>query len=215
MFYSIVIPYYNSPLIEQLCIDLTNYFSSLRTAYEIIIVNDKSNLSRQSLLDTCEHNYPNVKLYNLEENFGQDYATGFGISKSSGKYIISIDDDLEFPVKEIDKLIAVTNESYDVIYGIPSKPKNSLFRKYTRIFYYFLVRLTGYNSFGSFRLLDVRLKEKITLHFQDKHFCIDKLLLKEAQKIINIDIINQPKDKTRYNKLKLFKKFLLFFVYRY
>ena len=216
MLYSIVIPYYNSLVIEQLCNEMTTYFQSLKTAYEIIIVNDSSDYTKIHLLEICEMKFPNVKVYHFEKNFGQDYATGYGISKSSGKYIITIDDDLEFPVTEIEKLIAATNNSSaEVIYGMPSKQKNSLFRKFTRKFYYALIRFIGHYEFGSFRLLNANLKKIITQHYTDKNFCIDKLILFETEKVKRILIINQPKKKSRYSKLKLFRKFLLFFTYTY
>lgn len=214
--YSIVIPYYNSLVIQQLCTDLILFFQSLETAYEIIIVNDSSDKAKMHFLDSLKQNNPNIKVYHFEKNFGQDYSTGFGISKSSGKYIITIDDDLEFPVKEINKLIsAIGKSSSEVIYGLPSKHKNSFFRKFSRIFYYALIKLCGHNEFGSFRLLTSDLKEKITYHLNDRNFCIDKLILHEARTVKRILIMNHPKEKSRYGKLKLFRKFLLFFTYRY
>lgn len=216
MLYSIIIPYYNSLVIEQLCNELTHLFRSTNSSYEIIIVNDSSNKTKMQFVETIKQNNPNIKVYHLEKNFGQDYSTGFGISKSSGKYIITIDDDLEFPVNEINKLIsAIGQSSSEVIYGLPSKHKNSFFRKFSRIFYYALIKLCGHDEFGSFRLLSFDLKEKVTLHLNDKNFCIDKLILFEARHVKRIRIINHPKEKSRYSKLRLFRKFLLFFIYRY
>lgn len=216
MSYSIVIPYYNSFVIEQLCTDLIHLFQSFDIVYEIIIVNDSSDSAKIHFLETCKQNHSSIKVYHLEKNFGQDYSTGFGISKSAGKYIITIDDDLEFPAQEIKKLIfAIGKSSSEVIYGLPSRHKNSLFRKLTRRFYYALIRLTGHNEFGSFRLMTSDLKEKISQHFKDKNFCIDKLILHEATTVKRILILNHPKVKSRYGKLKLFRKFLLFFTYPY
>ena len=62
------------------------------------------------------------------------------MSKASGDYIISLDDDLQTHPSQIGKLIMKVNEGYDVVYGSYEKMKQSTFRNFGRVFNDFTVR---------------------------------------------------------------------------
>lgn len=56
-----------------------------------------------------------VRVIDLNGNFGQHMAITSGFANVRGKYIITLDADLQNPPEEIPKIIAKMDEGYDVI----------------------------------------------------------------------------------------------------
>lgn len=90
--FSIIIPVYNRPdyLKDAVYSCLNQDYSN----YEIIVVDDGSPIDNlKSVVESVE-NPNNIKLsYYRINNSGAGYARNFGVSKSSGKYIVFLDSD--------------------------------------------------------------------------------------------------------------------------
>lgn len=104
--YSIVIPTYNSPNLIQLVTELHTYFLQKGT-FEIILVNDGG---KPLSIST-----PSVRILSFKENCGKNYALFEGFKASNGEYIITLDDDGQHPITEIDKLLSL--RQHDVVIG--------------------------------------------------------------------------------------------------
>lgn len=131
---SFVVPVYNSEkTLETLVdrIDLAVENLQKNYTHEIILVND---YSKDSSLDLCRklsNKFSHVKYLSFSRNFGQPHALIAGFNYVTGDYIICLDDDLQTPPEEINKLISKLKEgSYDVVYGKYSSKKHSLFRNF-------------------------------------------------------------------------------------
>ena len=126
MDYSIVVPVYNSSqtlgvLIEELNLVMTK----LQVQFEIIFVDDCSNDHSWKVLKELRANNNHIKIIRLANNVGQWMATLAGIKKTIGKFIITIDDDLEYETKDIELLIQTYNQrDVYLVYGIPIEKKN-------------------------------------------------------------------------------------------
>src|SRR5690606_17884556 len=61
-----------------------------------------------------------IKGINLEKNVGQFQATLIGIKESKGALILNMDDDLEHPVSEIEKMYEIIshNSQIDIVFGM-------------------------------------------------------------------------------------------------
>ena len=115
--YSIVIPVYNSEkTIEELVNRIEKIFVGERS-FEIILVDDCSNDDSWNILKDLRAKNLKIKIIHLIRNFGQHNALLAGFSICKGKFIITIDDDLQHPPEEIYKLISKINEGYHVAYG--------------------------------------------------------------------------------------------------
>tara|TARA_B100000929_G_scaffold258040_1_gene221080 strand:+ start:168 stop:1115 length:948 start_codon:yes stop_codon:yes gene_type:complete len=132
--YSIVIPVYKS---TQSLISISEQLDKLKLEQEleieVIFVNDSPHfLNTKKILTQLENRFKFVKVLCLRKNKGQHLATLAGISKASGDYIITMDDDLQHPVSEIMVLIdkIQSNPEVDAIFGIPNylERKHSLWR---------------------------------------------------------------------------------------
>lgn len=113
--YSTVVPVYNSgkplaSLVESL-IDI--FENKLNESYEILLIDDGSTLDglmpRLKELSQLEH----VRVYSLSRNFGKPGAIVCGLTHSRGRWVITIDDDMQQNPEDILKLVKLRD--HDVV----------------------------------------------------------------------------------------------------
>ncbi len=115
---SIVIPVYNSELIlNDLILELDKVFNKKLLLYEIILVNDGSKDNSWRVLKELTVNYQNLTAINLLKNYGQHNAIFCGFHYANGKYVVTMDDDLQNPPSEIFKLYDEIEKGFDVVFG--------------------------------------------------------------------------------------------------
>jgi glycosyltransferase involved in cell wall biosynthesis len=131
---SIVVPVYNSALIiPELLARVQTAMQSSTLTYELLLADDCStDNSWQVIAELCKTN-GYVTGLRLSKNYGQWCSTLAGISRASGKYIITVDDDLEYEPADILKLYhnIISGEHY-VVFGM-AKDKYLLQGKNERI----------------------------------------------------------------------------------
>lgn len=115
--FSVIIPAYNSDdSLVELCNRLERVFIEvMQTSYELVIVNDGS--SNPSTWPTIQRisQRPHVLAINLMRNYGKPGAIMCGIAHASGRWLITIDDDLQQLPEDIPKLAEL--RSHDVVVG--------------------------------------------------------------------------------------------------
>ena len=129
--YSIVIPVYNSyESLEELFQRIEKSMDGQGKSFEIIFVDDDSQDSSWEKLTMIQVANPGrVTAIRLARNFGQHNATICGIAQAAGKFIITMDDDLQHPPEEIAKLInAMKDSDADLVYGIYGRKQHSIAR---------------------------------------------------------------------------------------
>lgn len=128
--YSVVIPVFNSEkTIKEVIQRTIQFFESKELRYEIIAVNDGSeDNSWDTISRLCDEN-SNLICINLARNFGQHNANLCGFQRASGDYVITMDDDLQNPPEEIEKLISKSREGHDLVIGKFMQKKHSLNRR--------------------------------------------------------------------------------------
>jgi undecaprenyl-phosphate 4-deoxy-4-formamido-L-arabinose transferase len=129
--YSIAIPVYNeeaniSPLITR----LIPIMEALNEPYELILVDDGSRDNSLEILKDEASRYPDrIKVIELSRNFGQHPALLAAFRFVSGRFIITLDADLQSPPEEIPKILEKLKEGYDVVGGIRVNRQDTAFRK--------------------------------------------------------------------------------------
>ncbi|MBU1417907.1 MAG: glycosyltransferase family 2 protein [Proteobacteria bacterium] len=130
MKYSIVIPVFNSQDVVGATIDRTvEFFRNEGLDFEIILINDGSPDQSWEVILQKAQEYPKVIAVDLLHNYGQHVANLCGFFQATGDYVITMDDDLQNPPKEIRKLIDKAAEGYDLVIGRFKEKKHSLVRR--------------------------------------------------------------------------------------
>jgi len=115
---SVVIPVYKSQeilphLYERLAAVLTQSGGS----YEVIFVCDCSPDNSWERLKEIAVIDSNIKPILLRKNAGYDNAIMAGFAHSHGKFVVTMDDDLQHAPEDIPRLLEEINKGYDIVYG--------------------------------------------------------------------------------------------------
>jgi glycosyltransferase involved in cell wall biosynthesis len=215
---SVVIPVYNSAailneLVERIAIVLTN------TNYEIVLIDDGSKDNSWAIISQLkETHHKTIKGIQLNKNYGQHNALLCGMINSKGKNIITMDDDLQHPPEEIEKLIAKQKETNaQVVYGIPHNKKHDKIRKAGSYFVrksskYFANNPSGEGS--SFRLIDAEIISQIKLHHANNYIFIDEIIHWYTSDIALVDVTHHERKagKSGYTLARLIRLYLSVFI---
>jgi glycosyltransferase involved in cell wall biosynthesis len=178
--YSIVVPVFNSEFTLRKLYDRTmEVFKSIDKTVQFIFVDDNSLDNSWEVLQSIKSLNPKrVTIIRFIKNYGQQNATFCGLEHANGKYIITMDDDLQQPPEEIPKLIAkIDKKNSDLVYGVYKKKQHSFIRNVGSK----VVKKTGGKLLdrpeivSSFRLVKKEVVEKIFPHTNNVIF-IDELL---------------------------------------
>ncbi|AZL15029.1 glycosyltransferase family 2 protein [Rickettsiales endosymbiont of Stachyamoeba lipophora] len=121
---SVIIPIYNeekniTPLVKKISEALINF------SYEIIFINDGSD--DNSFEEISKHISHQIKLINFTRNFGQTPALRAGIDHAQGKYIVTMDGDLQNDPFDIPNMLeALLSNQADMVCGIRQKRQDHL-----------------------------------------------------------------------------------------
>ena len=131
---SAVIPVYNSePCLDELCRRLSESLKKTAEDFEIILVDDNSRDHSWDKIETLFLANPKIRGIRLTRNCGQHNALLCGIRQARHAIIITLDDDLQNPPEEIEKLLAKMDQGFDVVYGTPEIPQHSFWRNQTSV----------------------------------------------------------------------------------
>ena len=127
---SLVIPVYNEEEnLPELIARTTAACDKLGCSTEIILVDDGSADRSMEMIVEASQKDPRIVGVILTSNFGQHAAVTAGLQTSRGKYVVTLDADLQNPPEEIYKLLEKLREGYDVVGSIRENRQDTLFRK--------------------------------------------------------------------------------------
>ncbi len=114
---SVVIPVYNEQaVLPALFARLYPALDALQTSYEIVFVNDGSKDRSAALLrEQFEKRPHETRVVLFHANFGQHSAVMAGLSYARGRYVITMDADLQNPPEEAGKILKLLEEGYDYV----------------------------------------------------------------------------------------------------
>jgi len=144
---SIVIPTRNSAAHIHETIQSVASLSRQCEWLQIVIIDDGSQDTTLTAAQTALAEFPSVShtVIELAKNVGQSAATSIGFSHARGDIVVSLDDDLQYPVEEIPKLIDALTDDLDFVVGAPQTYANSGIRRIASRF----VRWLGNRVFGT------------------------------------------------------------------
>ncbi len=127
---SVIIPVYNEEAnIPMLIPRLFAVLAQLKENWEVIFINDGSTDHTLELLQEEAGTRGHIVIVNLARNFGQHAAVMAGFSQAGGKWIITMDADLQNPPEEIPRILAEFKKGHDLVGTIRKSRRDTLFRK--------------------------------------------------------------------------------------
>jgi undecaprenyl-phosphate 4-deoxy-4-formamido-L-arabinose transferase len=129
---SVVIPVYNEEqVLPRLFERLYPALDALGRSYEIVFVNDGSRDRSVALLRESFERRPDVtRVVLFAANFGQHRAILAGFAASRGRYVITLDADLQNPPEEIPRVLAELDAGHDYVGTIRMQRKDVAWRRY-------------------------------------------------------------------------------------
>jgi len=129
---SVVIPVYNEEDgLAALFGRLYPALDALGRSYEIVFVNDGSQDRSAAILREQYQRRPDVtRVILFNGNFGQHLAIMAGFEHTRGKYVVTLDADLQNPPEEIGRMIAEMDRGHDYVGTIRKMRQDTAFRRY-------------------------------------------------------------------------------------
>ena len=207
--YSIVVPVFCAEnVLEELHKSICQYFQ--KYTYEIIYIDDCSIDNSWACLKKIKQTNTdiNITIIKFNKNFGQHAATICGFKHAKGKFVITMDDDMEVSSSEMEKLITQqTGDNCDLVYAEYTKLNQSIFRSFFTKVYKFISKIEGKQKGrgSSYRLLKNSLAKKVADNHKQFVF-IDELCLWYTKKLsfVNVVVNKGIVRKTRYKMSNLF-----------
>lgn len=125
---SVVIPVFNEEgSLHELRARVKDALSG--ESYELVLVNDGSSDRSGEILRELAHAHPEVVAVELSRNFGQHPAVLAGFSVSRGRYVVTLDADLQNPPEEIPRVVAELRKGHDAVGTVRSRRQDPWLRK--------------------------------------------------------------------------------------
>lgn len=126
---SVVVPVYNSEAsLRPLVARLSPVLSALTPEHELILVNDGSRDGSWKVVEELARERTWIRGIDMLRNYGQHNALLCGIRAARHAVVVTMDDDLQNPPEEIEKLLAALDRGFDVAYGTPHKERHGFLR---------------------------------------------------------------------------------------
>jgi len=206
---SVVVCVYNEeeniqPLVQQIRDSLKDF------EYEIIYVDDGSTDNTVAEVRRLLDN--DLKLIELQKNYGQSSALAAGIDAAQGEYIVTIDGDLQNDPSDIPMMLKVAVDGdWDLVAGIRKNRKDGVFlRKIPSKLANFIIRSsTGVKmkDYGcTLKVFKSDIAKNLGL-YGELHRFIPVLAALEGAKITQVDVKHHPRQhgKSKYGIGRTFR----------
>ena len=175
-FLSVIIPTYKGAhnfqaLVAALDASLAKVSLLKHAGWELIFVDDASPTLGHEALRRCKPcRFPcrSRRYYYLKQHVGQHTATLFGLVHASGRYLLTMDDDLQHPPTAIPLLLDEAFDSLaDIVYGTYDAQRSLGSRLFSRLLCWLGILADEYSSFRLLdpTLLDALLEKRCTYLF--------------------------------------------------
>jgi undecaprenyl-phosphate 4-deoxy-4-formamido-L-arabinose transferase len=187
--------------------------------HEIVLVNDGS---PDNSLAVCRELVARARipitLIDLSRNYGEHNAVMAGLRCASGAHVITMDDDLQNPPEEIERLLAFAQESgRDVIYTFYDEKQHAAWRnlgsRFTNWVAGFVLDKPSGFYLSSFRCMSAFLVREIT-RYEGPFPYVDGLILQVTQNIDRLSVRHLPRavGRSNYTMRRLLRLWMSMFV---
>lgn len=141
---SILIPLYNEEeSLQELYQKLADVLDKLNKTCEIVFIDDGSTDGSFQILQQLHQQDQRVRVYQFRKNYGKSAGLACGFDVVKGKYVITMDADLQDDPDEIPSLISLLEQGFDLVSGWKKKRYDPFIKRNTSKIYN---RVTGWVS---------------------------------------------------------------------
>ena len=143
---SLIVPVFNEEgNVVSLHGELTRVAHELGGTYEIVFVNDGSRDGTLTLLRALQAHDPNLRVVDLDGNFGEAAALSAGFAHARGTVVVTLDGDGQNDPADIPRLLARLEPGIDVVSGRRRERKEAFLSRVlpSRVANWLIARLTG------------------------------------------------------------------------
>ncbi len=116
---TVVVPVFGgSDALAELRQRLSASMTEAGLSWELILIDDRGRTESWPAIRTLANEHAEVTGLRLSRNFGQHAATICGIEHARGRWIVTMDDDLEHPPEAIASMLEAGNEETPLVYGL-------------------------------------------------------------------------------------------------
>jgi polyisoprenyl-phosphate glycosyltransferase len=198
---SVVIPVFRSAgTLPALAQRLRTALDGLDREYEIIFVEDGSPDHSWQVLERLQREHAEcIHVIQLMRNYGQHNALMCGFRQARGRFIVTMDDDLQNPPEEIPKLLAAIEErDLDLVYGRYGAKRHDRWRNLGSTIVSMFFRRVFRSSIRptSFRIIRRALVDSIKRYDLNFTF-VDGLLAWNTQRVGETPVEHHPRREGR------------------
>jgi undecaprenyl-phosphate 4-deoxy-4-formamido-L-arabinose transferase len=216
---SIIVPIFNGAALVRDChAALSPVLDQLEGGAEVIYVDDGSGDDTIEVLRDVQAADPRVRIVELAANFGQHAAFTAGFEQARGRYLVTLDADLQCDPADIPRLIEPLTRGYDLVSGVRLDRQDPGARRlFSRITTYMVSRLAGVelrdigcplNAFTD----DVA---RSLAPFGELRRFLKPIAVRVARNVTEVDVQHRPRPRRRassYSVTGLVRLFMDFFV---
>ncbi len=214
---TVVIPVYNiAKRLLHFGESLLNILFSMQLRFEIIMVDDGSQDESFLALKRLERSNPSIKAIALKRNLGQHRAIFSGLRHAAGKYILIMDDDMDYALETLPELWQKTLEGHDVVSGHRTTGSRAVSGKNitTKGINFVISAISGqrfHDATSPLKLFKRDLVEDLLSKGSDLRLLIPEYVMMKGENIAEVPLPSSPRrlSESRYTPEKRFKHGLM------
>ena len=210
---SVVIPVYNERAsLESLVKELSDVLETLPHAWEIVFVDDGSSDGSHEALTVLSRDDARIVALRLRRNSGKAAALDAGFRVARGRFVVTMDADLQDDPRSIPDLLAKLDEGFDLVSGWKVDRRDPWSRRMlSRIFNGVTGRLSGvalHDMNCGIKAYRAEVVRDLTL-YGDHHRFIPVLAHQRGFRITELAVNHRPRvnGRSRYGLERLFRGF--------
>jgi glycosyltransferase involved in cell wall biosynthesis len=216
---SVVVPVYNGADLVRPCQSaLSPVLDTLSGGAEVIYVDDGSTDETIEALRAIQAADPRVRVIELAANFGQHAAFTAGFEHARGRYLVTLDADLQCDPADIPRLIEPLTRGYDLVSGVRRDRKDpaarQLFSRATTALVTRLARVPLRDIGCPLNAFTSDVARSLGAFGELRRF-LKPIAVRVARRVTEVEVEHRPRPRRRassYSTAGLVRLFMDFFV---
>jgi glycosyltransferase involved in cell wall biosynthesis len=216
---SVIVPVFNgAELIEPCHAALMPVLDSLAGGAEVVYVDDGSSDGTIDMLRRVQATDARVRVIELAANFGQHAAFTAGFEHARGRYLVTMDADLQCDPADIPRLIEPLTQGYDLVSGVRLNRQDPAARKlFSRMTTSLVTRLARVELRDIGCPLNAFTEDvaRSLAPFGELRRFLKPLAVRVARRVTEVEVQHRPRPRRRassYSATGLVRLFMDFFV---